>query len=100
MSKIQINELCKKCGHPLHDHGGWSSPIEESELDEFDGHCDCKALIGWYCPTCKTRLKKIHIHVEHLKDGVLPDVKTAVTCPTCTNECFTSQCECFNYERG
>jgi len=95
MSKVQVDEICKTCGHPFHDHG-WHVPIEESELGD---HCDCKAMVGWYCPTCKKVMKNIFIDVEHIKDGICPETKTRTRCQECGCQVFDSQCVCFNFKR-
>jgi hypothetical protein len=95
MSKVQRDEICTKCGHTFHEHG-WNIPVEESELGD---HCDCKAMVGWYCPTCKKLLKSVEVHVFHIKDGICPETKATIHCPECEEEVFDSQCVCFNFKR-
>jgi len=95
MSKVQRDEICTKCGHSFHEHG-WNIPVEESELGD---HCDCKAMVGWYCPKCRHIHKKVVIHVEQLKDGICPETKAEIFCSVCGHEAYASQCECFNFKR-
>jgi len=89
--KIQREDICARCGHTFHEHG-WNIPVEESELDD---HTDCKAMIGWYCGKCKTLLKTISFTIT--KVGITGEFKKS--CPTCGDEVFASQCECFNFEK-
>ena len=87
---IPIDAICAKCGHTFHEHG-WNIPVEQSELDD---HTDCKAMVGWYCHTCKTLLKAAKVYI--VKDGIIGEYKW--TCPNCGDIVYNSQCECFNFE--